>query len=199
MAAEPINGVRNLTKSGHIPETDNHKAGDDIESAGVITTDSFPSSLTATGAQPNTVPGYLANLGSENEASPLDGVVAVAGAQCADTTEVAKNIDQGSDSELTELSPVPIPECFSNFKRPEVNPTAINPSGIVPTEDSTSKDIILGGVTGPGMLANKILKVDGRITHPPHGNSWKEFRCYRRNQDMGSLWELRQAWFMRGR
>jgi hypothetical protein len=191
--------VQNLTQSVPIVETDNHKAGDAIESTGGITTDPFPSSLTATGAQPNTVSGHLANLGSENEASPFDGVVAASGTQSADNTEGDPNIDQGFDSELTELSPIPTPECFSNFKRPEVNPTAINPGEIVPTENSTGKDIFFGGVTGPGMLANKILKVDGRVTQPPHGNSWKEFRCYRRNQDMGSLWEVRQAWFMRGR
>ncbi|KAL2007345.1 hypothetical protein VTN00DRAFT_8783 [Thermoascus crustaceus] len=59
------------------------------------------------------------------------------------------------------------------------------------------KDIILPNVAGPGALANKILQVDGRITNPPNGNAWKEFRCYRNNQDMGSLWEVRQAWFLK--
>ncbi|OAX82846.1 hypothetical protein ACJ72_02807 [Emergomyces africanus] len=65
------------------------------------------------------------------------------------------------------------------------------------SQESIPRDVIFSGVTGPARLANKILEIDGRITEPPHGNAWKEFRCYRDNQDMGSLWECRQAWFMR--
>jgi len=59
------------------------------------------------------------------------------------------------------------------------------------------KDILVPNIAGPGALANKILQIDGRITNPPNGNAWKEFRCYRNNQDMGSLWEVRQAWFLK--
>ncbi|KZF21384.1 hypothetical protein L228DRAFT_262406 [Xylona heveae TC161] len=54
-------------------------------------------------------------------------------------------------------------------------------------------DVILKGVVGPTMLANEILRVDGRVEKPPNGNGWKEFRCKRDNQDMGSIWEMRQA------
>jgi hypothetical protein len=67
-------------------------------------------------------------------------------------------------------------------------------------EDQTTnapRDIVLRNIAGPGALANKILEVDGRIKNRPHGNAWKEFRCYRNNQDMGSLWEVRQAWFVK--
>ncbi|EEP78687.1 predicted protein [Uncinocarpus reesii 1704] len=60
-------------------------------------------------------------------------------------------------------------------------------------------DIVFGGVRGPNSLHTKILKIDGRITNPPNGNAWKDFRCYRNNQDMGSLWEIRQAWYLRTR
>ncbi|KAI1981335.1 hypothetical protein LOZ53_000498 [Ophidiomyces ophidiicola] len=61
------------------------------------------------------------------------------------------------------------------------------------------KDIVLSGVRGPGALENKILRTDGRMTNPPNGNAWKDFRCFRNNQDMGSLWEIRQAWYLRTR
>ncbi|PGH09949.1 hypothetical protein AJ79_05565 [Helicocarpus griseus UAMH5409] len=64
-------------------------------------------------------------------------------------------------------------------------------------ENDAPKNVIFTGVTGPGRLASKILEIDGRVTDPPNGNAWKEFRCYRNNQDMGSLWECRQAWFVR--
>lgn len=52
-------------------------------------------------------------------------------------------------------------------------------------------------ITGPQALVTRILKTDGRITRPPNGNAWKEIRCYRNNQDMGSLWEIREAWFVK--
>ena len=58
--------------------------------------------------------------------------------------------------------------------------------------------VVLPNVPGITALGNKMIEADGRIKHIPNGNAWKEFRSYRNNQDMGSLWEVRQAWYMRG-
>ncbi|KAJ9314973.1 hypothetical protein DTO271D3_4712 [Paecilomyces variotii] len=69
---------------------------------------------------------------------------------------------------------------------------------IVPaSEPEPIKDIIFPNVAGPQALASKILEIDGRIKNPPNGNAWKQFRCYRNNQDMGSLWEVRQTWYLK--
>ncbi|GIK06410.1 hypothetical protein Aspvir_002060 [Aspergillus viridinutans] len=82
-------------------------------------------------------------------------------------------------------------------------------SGLAKDEESSStnltgdsdqtSEIILENIGGPSALALKILEVDGRIKDVPNGNAWKEFRSYRNNQDMGSLWEVRQAWYLRGK
>lgn len=64
-------------------------------------------------------------------------------------------------------------------------------------EQKPPKDIVLRNVRGPGSLQAKILSIDGRIIDPPNGNAWKDFRCYRNNQDIGSLWDIRQAWYIR--
>lgn len=88
---------------------------------------------------------------------------------------------------------------------PEPHTTRTVP-GVTKQEDnphSPSSTPILGGVevailwnvSGATSLCNKMVEVDGRITHIPNGNAWKEFRSYRDNQDMGSLWEVRQAWY----
>ncbi|OKL63487.1 hypothetical protein UA08_01413 [Talaromyces atroroseus] len=61
----------------------------------------------------------------------------------------------------------------------------------------TSLEIEVHNIAGPNALTKKILEIDGRIKNPPNGNAWKEFRCYRNNQDMGSLWEVRQAWYVK--
>ncbi|PLB49416.1 hypothetical protein P170DRAFT_464844 [Aspergillus steynii IBT 23096] len=58
-------------------------------------------------------------------------------------------------------------------------------------------DVVVSGITGLNSLAAKIVEVDGRLKKMPRGNAWKEFRSYRNNQDMGSLWEVRQAWFLK--
>ena len=70
----------------------------------------------------------------------------------------------------------------------------------LPIAENTSDEpgmITVSGITGPSAIATKILEADGRAGKVPHGNAWKEFRAYRNNQDMGSLWEVRQAWFLR--
>lgn len=64
-------------------------------------------------------------------------------------------------------------------------------------QNGALKDIIFKNVTSPQALCNKILAIDGRITDPPNGNAWKEIRCYRNNQDIGSLWEIRQELYER--
>lgn len=58
---------------------------------------------------------------------------------------------------------------------------------------ANGEDITLTGVDGPHPLSIAILKEDGRITNRG-ANSWKEFRCFRRNQDMGSLWDVREQY-----
>ena len=56
---------------------------------------------------------------------------------------------------------------------------------------------IEGPQNGPQALEKKILQVDGRIENPPNGNAWKVIRCKRDNQDMGSLWEMREEFYVR--
>lgn len=83
----------------------------------------------------------------------------------------------------------------------DVGSDAPNEAESKSTPDSAMADISLEtkirNITGPNALAKRILEIDGRIKSPPNGNSWKEFRCYRNNQDMGSLWEVRQAWYIK--
>ncbi|KAI5290525.1 hypothetical protein KEM54_001278 [Ascosphaera aggregata] len=60
-----------------------------------------------------------------------------------------------------------------------------------------SGEIVYENITTPNQLGNRILEEDGRIKEPPNGNAWKDYRCYRNNQDMGSLWEVRHLWYTR--
>ncbi|KAF7161204.1 hypothetical protein CNMCM6106_008530 [Aspergillus hiratsukae] len=80
----------------------------------------------------------------------------------------------------------------------QTNGEASSSVNLAGDSDQTS-EIILENIGGPTALSLKIVEVDGRITDVPNGNAWKEFRAYRNNQDMGSLWEVRQAWYLRGK
>lgn len=57
-------------------------------------------------------------------------------------------------------------------------------------------EVIISGIKSPANLVSNLLQIDGR---PKEGartaNAWKEIRCYRKNQDMGSLFEVRQTWY----
>ena len=52
----------------------------------------------------------------------------------------------------------------------------------------------------PQELERKIIELDGR--HPEglkSTNAWKYFRCHRDNQDIGSLFEIREEYYNRNR
>ncbi|EPS28601.1 hypothetical protein PDE_03547 [Penicillium oxalicum 114-2] len=58
-------------------------------------------------------------------------------------------------------------------------------------------EIILSDISTPMALVKRILQIDGRRADGRTANTWKEIRCYRKNQDMGSLFDVRQTWYLR--
>lgn len=58
-------------------------------------------------------------------------------------------------------------------------------------------EITIRDIQSPLAFARNILKIDGRKPDGRTANAWKEIRCYRNNQDMGTLWEVRQAWYLK--
>jgi hypothetical protein len=70
----------------------------------------------------------------------------------------------------------------------------------VPTSSQTTTsepdEIIVPNLSSPQALVHKILQIDGRMPNSRTANAWKEIRCYRNNQDMGSLFDVREAWFL---
>lgn len=70
------------------------------------------------------------------------------------------------------------------------------PSGAQTTVDEPD-EIIVPDISSPMVLVKLILQIDGRRPDGRTANSWKEIRCYRKNQDMGSLFDVRQAWYLK--
>lgn len=105
-----------------------------------------------------------------------------------------------TSSPLLETDKYPRPS-NSQFSRQDATGTEedhVCPRNQQEDQDTGDReDILYENVKSPQQLCNKIFEIDGRVSNPPNGNAWKEIRCLRDNQDMGCLWEIRHAWFMR--
>ncbi len=117
------------------------------------------------------------------------------------------NLEPSAESQDGESQPVQqVPEDIKPVdvqplqSAPELNgekPVGVEPLQSTPELNGESDEVIIPNIQGPTALTQKMLEVDGRITNATNGNAWKELRCYRDNQDMGTLWEVRQAWFVK--
>jgi len=90
-----------------------------------------------------------------------------------------------------------ITEIPSNRSMNFVVPSGRRASFAIPDgdDDSMADEVAVNNVTGPNMLALKILAVDGQMQKGSPGNVWTSFRSFRADQDQGTLAELRQTWF----
>lgn len=137
----------------------------------------------------------------------------------AETQEPEKNSDPTStvDTPMEFTNPPPAPESSNiNENTMDSAPTPKEPDEIErPTStlsetladltppssqpvSSAPEEITVPNISTPQMLVKHILQIDGR---PKEGartaNAWKEIRCYRKNQDIGSLWDVRQVWYLK--
>ncbi|KAL4976491.1 Asx homology domain-containing protein [Aspergillus desertorum] len=92
------------------------------------------------------------------------------------------------------------PELSDYSKREEseaAKPVSGEPSQPLPEEIGEPDEVIVRDIQGPTALTLEMLKIDGRVGKATNGNAWKELRCFRDNQDMGTLWEVRHAWYVK--
>ncbi|KAF2137269.1 uncharacterized protein K452DRAFT_291677 [Aplosporella prunicola CBS 121167] len=60
-------------------------------------------------------------------------------------------------------------------------------------------DLTSEPIGGPQPLADALIHADGRNASWRQVNAWKEFRCARNYQDMGTLWEVRELYWANDR
>jgi hypothetical protein len=146
-----------------------------------------------------------------------DAAVGVNGATEIEVTEAPKEVvEEAANTTENGVIPDPVPGSAPEQEHKNADSsqqsvtametdlpeTALSPkAGTEPAQcsaiNSTPLEIEIHNIAGPNALMKKILETDGRVKNPPNGNAWKEIRCYRNNQDMGSLWEVRQAWYVK--
>jgi hypothetical protein len=149
------------------------------------------------GGRPRKIPKTL-EKGDQVEASTED----------ISTAQIAVEINKAPSAEETVIPSVVIETHTESDQQVLANASETPPataedahlqSSIAESKAEEVDEIIVSNIKGPNALGNKILEADGRVQEIPHGNAWKEFRAFRNNQDMGSLWEVRQAWFQRNK
>ncbi|KAJ5201276.1 hypothetical protein N7449_006079 [Penicillium cf. viridicatum] len=130
-------------------------------------------------------------------------------------SSIANTNGKSDKAELMELSPAqfdtPADSVEAHVEPPVeteqdkiTKPPSTEPQNdLVPTlsQATTSEpdEIIVPNLSSPQALVHKILQIDGRMPNGRTANAWKEIRCYRNNQDMGSLFDVREAWFLQQR
>ena len=58
------------------------------------------------------------------------------------------------------------------------------------------EDVIFASITTLQALEDKIVTIDGRLGKKVDGNAFKSIRVKRDNQDLGSLFEIREEWYV---
>ncbi|OKP13441.1 hypothetical protein PENSUB_632 [Penicillium subrubescens] len=100
------------------------------------------------------------------------------------------------EAPIEEQTPAQIEEnVAAQTDEPTEEPT--QPPIEAQTTTEEPDEIIVSDISSPMTLVYKILQIDGRRPDGRTANSWKEIRCYRKNQDMGSLFDVRLAWFLK--
>lgn len=67
--------------------------------------------------------------------------------------------------------------------------------GLAVTPKGNDEDLICDDIVSPEAMNKGAIAAQGTLkgAHIPNGNSWKVIRLERRNQDLGTLWDIRQA------
>lgn len=107
--------------------------------------------------------------------------------------DVTKIVEIGEKTLTLAIPPGELRYARNVAQAPTHDP--LDPAGVVSA--ATQEDVILCTIENVRALEHKILEVDGRVTKPSNRNAWKMIRCQRDNQDMGSLFEVREAYYLR--
>ena len=70
------------------------------------------------------------------------------------------------------------------------------PSSQLSAIPSDIDDVVLASITTLQALEDKIVSIDGRLGKKVDGNAFKSIRVKRNNQDLGTLFEIREEWYV---
>ncbi|KAL9003901.1 MAG: hypothetical protein Q9188_003263 [Gyalolechia gomerana] len=121
-----------------------------------------------------------------------------------DSPEDSKDVDSKTHSPKSskgKLRSRPF-KCYTNTSSPtpsskvQDSPTASTNENHDLIAAATAYDVVLYEITGLYALERKILEIDGRAKPGSRtGSTWRDIRCRRDEQDMGSLFEMRDEYY----
>lgn len=77
-------------------------------------------------------------------------------------------------------------------------PTSPGSDSAISSIPSDVEDYIPISITSLAALEEKIVALDGKFTGKVNGNAWKSIRVKRQEQDIGSLFDIRENFFVYG-
>ena len=106
-----------------------------------------------------------------------------------DATQVKSSDPSHVESQTTTSRP-----CDTEV--PSIASPSPAPSSQLSAIPSDVDDVILASITTLQALEDKIVTIDGRLGKKVDGNAFKCIRVKRNNQDLGSLFEIREEWYV---
>jgi len=105
---------------------------------------------------------------------------------------VLENFESGWDLTSTEMK--------SNHETPVIGSNGVNNNSTNPSPDPPSDAVILFEINSLKQLNDKIIDIDGRLNpkdpkEVPAVSPWKIMRAKRNNQDLGTLFEMRDDFY----
>lgn len=155
-----------------------------------------PESESTANSQPNSEDEMIF-VTSPNRVEHTDPTELPFVAEASDSQAVQSTSQAVPESETKQQTEVATPVKSQQQKTSSTLSSPLSPPPSSPIFDSGPEEIVIPGITTPHTLGMKILEIDGRKVGTRINNAWKSIRCYRKNQDMGSLWDIRLAWFQK--
>ena len=106
-------------------------------------------------------------------------------------------VEENTVDDRISVPSSPLSSARSDITEPDWSPQVIGKRGLsVEQQESSapSPESITYQVHTLTALETKICNVDGRVKDIPNGNAWKAFRLIRQNQDLGSLFDVRDSY-----
>lgn len=106
--------------------------------------------------------------------------------------DTASRTDTGDKAKKIAHSAAPLCDTTDPLAGPP-SPALSSQLSAIPSDVD---DVILVSITTLQALEDKIISVDGRLNKKIEGNAFKNVRVKRNNQDIGSLFEIREEWYV---
>lgn len=110
--------------------------------------------------------------------------------------KIEKDNAEAKSSDLSEIEGRKTRPRPCDAEAPSMASPSPAPSSQLSAIPPDVEDVIFASITTLQALEDKIVTIDGRLGKKVDGNAFKSIRVKRDNQDLGSLFEIREEWYV---